>query len=716
VSGDVVSSPQPVARNRVLRMSLPRPVVETVLVLLGTLVFACYLVWPLPQHLGEWIFGYPGDSTGTISYLWLMAHHEGFHVLGSNHIELWGAPFGYSEDSSVNLTLSLTFVPAYLLAELGHEIAAYNLIIITGFAFSGAAMYWLVRWLGVARSVAAWSAVVYMVFPWHLEKAQGHAAYVHLESFPLLLLALLAWRRRPDWRHGALVVAAYASAWLTAGYFGLVATVAVAVLGTVIAADQLRVRRTFVALIRPAALGAAVLAVPAILFAASALGSGASPAAPVRTIAELSVYGARPWEYILPSYRHPYFGAEVGPWLLARLHGSNFSETSIYVGWVTIALAALWLVLALVRRRELPRDHGFATVGLFAVLVAAVIFSLPSPIWDGGPPGPSRLLFELTPYFRVPTRFIAVVMAALVPLAALGLERLVVRFQRPLHRIIFVAVVAGLSFWELSFVPPRLLTDIGIRPPEYTAVKRTPPGVLAEYPLVGMEIGLNSEYLFQQRLHDRPLLNGAPKGTFSDSVRETLIGPGDPSTAPSLAALGVSAVVVHGEFYPGSGFPPPPENLGSGFKEVARYPDGARVFRVVAKPAPAHARYTTGFGSSEIAGPRTTARWLTTERGRIEFTTVQPGRYTARFPVAAYERPQELVVHGAEGRKVIQVPSTGGTAEIPISLPEGRSWVDVTASPGLRSIPDGRRVSVYVGNWAFVPPGPAGSELKPFRG
>ena len=83
-------------------------------------------------------------------------------------------------------------------------------------------------------------AVVFMVFPWHLEKAQGHATYVHVEGFPLLLLALLAWRARPDWRRGLLVVAAYAFIWLTAGYFGLVATVALAVLGPVIAIGHIR--------------------------------------------------------------------------------------------------------------------------------------------------------------------------------------------------------------------------------------------------------------------------------------------------------------------------------------------------------------------------------------------------------------------------------------------------------------------------------------------
>jgi hypothetical protein len=677
--------------------------VEISVVLAATVALALYIVWPLPYHLDEWISGYPGDSTGFIAYLWAMAHGHGFNVVGTSHVDFWGAPFGYEEDSSVNLTIASTLFPSYLLAELGHEIAAYNLVVISGLALSGAAMYWLVRYLGAGRLAAGWSGVVFMVFPWHLEKAQGHAAYVHLEGFPLLLLALLAWRSRPDWRRGVLVVAAYAFIWLTAGYFGLVATVALVLLGPAIAIGHLRTQRPIRALGRSSALAGGLLAVPATLYVTAAAGEGGTGAVLQRRVEELLIYGARPWEYLVPSYRHPYFGDKVGPWLLENLHGSNFSETSLYVGWITIALAVFWLSAAVIRRSTLSAQNAFVAKAFLALIVAGLAFSLPSPLWTGGPVGPARLLWELTPYFRVPTRFIALVMTALVPLAALGLARLAARFERPILRVAFVGVVAAASFWELSFVPPRLLTDVGTPPAEYAAVERAPRGSLAEYPLVAQEFALNSEYLFWQRVHERPLLNGAPDGTFSDAVRETLVGPGDPATPPSLAALGVSVIVVHGDFYPGAGMPPPPEALGPGYRQIATYPDGSRVLRVVASPAPAHALYTSGFGPSEIAGPRTTARWLGADRGRIEFMTWRAGVYRARFSLAAYERPQRLHIAGFRGQSTLPAPPRGGSVELVLRLPRGRSWVEVSASPGLRPIPDGRRVSVYVGNWQFEP-------------
>ena len=94
------------------------------------------------------------------------------------------------------------------------------------------------------------------------------------------------------------------------------------------------------------------------MYAAAAAGEDGAGLVLARRTEELVVYGARPWEYLLPSYRHPYFGAEIGPWLLGHLHGSNFSETSLYVGWITIALAAFWLTFAVFRRSQLSSRTG----------------------------------------------------------------------------------------------------------------------------------------------------------------------------------------------------------------------------------------------------------------------------------------------------------------------------------------------------------------------
>ena len=172
---------------------------------------------------------------------------------------------------------------------------------------------------------------------------------------------------------------------------------------------------------------------------------------------------------------------------------------------------------------------------------------------------------------------------------------------------------------------------------------------------------------------------------------------------------------MHGDFYPGAGLPPPPEDLGTGYSEIARYPDGPRVLRVVARPAPAHALYTDGFGPSEIAGPQTTARWLVAERGR---SNSSPGGPASTEHASGCRRTNAPAAppRGLQRPAYGDGPALGRTAEVTMDLPRGRSWLEVSASPGLRPIPDGRSVSVYIGNWRFSSAPPVGAAVRPFRG
>ena len=223
----------------------------------------------------------------------------------------------------------------------------------------------------------------------------------------------------------------------------------------VLHARSLGWRRAFTRLVLA---GGTALAATGVLFVLTALGSTSEGVAPARNIGELSTYGARYWEYLLPSYRNPVFGDDVGSYLFAHLHGSNFSETSLYLGWLTITLAVLWLAIAVLRRRVLSPDQIVVSVALPLLVLVALLFSLPSPLPGTDVQTPARLLFELVPQFRVPTRFVVLVMTGLVCLGALGLEALRRSVLRlPFDRRLTSALAAGLcvaamgvSFLELS--------------------------------------------------------------------------------------------------------------------------------------------------------------------------------------------------------------------------------------------------------------------------
>ncbi len=95
-------------------------------------------------------------------------------------------------------------------------------------------MYVFVRWLGCSPLVAAWAAVAYMVFPAHLARTE-HASLLHFEVLALTLFAAAAAAARPSAVRLGLVGLAVLGAWLTSGYFGVMAAVGAVTLAVGIA-------------------------------------------------------------------------------------------------------------------------------------------------------------------------------------------------------------------------------------------------------------------------------------------------------------------------------------------------------------------------------------------------------------------------------------------------------------------------------------------------
>jgi hypothetical protein len=682
---------------------------EALVVLSGSFAFAVFLTWPLVFHLGTRIYGPPGDSTGEIYNLWSFAH-GGFHVFGVGHITATGAPFGWDQGNGVNVQRLWYIFPAYLAAKVIGEIAAYNLIVLTGLAFSGAAMYWLVRSVvhGPASPfVAAWAGFVYMVFPWHVVKAAGHAGLTHIEGFPLLLLAVLVWFRSPTLLRATAVVLATALLWLTSGYYGVAAMVALAVLLPVAAVSHRRRLGTRKAATGIISVGGGALFIVLLMSLFARLGNIDTGYFIARSEGDLIGYGARPWEYVLPAYSNPHFGT--AGWLTAHLHGSNFAESSLYVGWVTILLAGGWLLWAFAARRRLGSEPKFIGVGFAAVVAAALLFSLPSPIPHTSVPTPSRLVWEVASQFRVPTRFQALVMAGLVPLAALALagisKKAIVAFRSRAAAIAVCALFGLLSWFELSVASPGL-TALNLPPAEYLALQKAPPGIVAEYPLVALDEARNSDYTFWRRVDGRRLLNGAARGSFPNAVREGLVDPLAPGTAAALSALGVSTILVHADVYTSLGVPKQaPRNLGSGYRLLGRFPDGTSMWKVTAPPAPI-ATFRNGFGAPELTG-REPSRWLLANDGTIELYARRAGLYRASLGVVSYGQPRTVWIGGNGRSRRFVAPPGGGEFSLLLRVPAGQSILKVETRPGPEPIPDGRSVSVYMSNWQFAPAPPA---------
>ncbi len=668
-------------------------VVEGVLVAVGATAFVCALFWPLLSQLGTDAIGGDGsDAAGTIGWLWRL-QDEGYHLFGTTVHVLTGAPIGWEESNGLNLQWLLAYYPAYLGAKVVGEVAAYNLVVLTGYVLSGVTMYVLARYLRCSRLVAAWAGLVFIVFPWHLERAE-HASLVHLEILVLLLLALVATAEKPVALRFLLIGLATLAGWLTSGYFGVMAVIGACAFALAAAAlgggsNRLRlvIGTTVSALAATAVLG--------IGATSSGVGTGAGLN---REVEDLSVYGLRPTELVVP----PADNLVAGNWLesfhVGRLHGSTALETSNYVGLLTIVLALAWLAVAWRRRANLDRRLRLATAGLAGVLLAALAFSAPSPVGVFGHLfswGPSRVLWETRPRIS----------------RAVSLDnphRLRARSPRsarPPSRGIRTEPEGWLTERGSARAGPagrgrdgRFLRRARHRP-ERALAAHSPgsarvrsPVPLARRTCGRLPAGPAHLLLPLAASHGRPLVNGPGEGSFADRVRLTLVDPGAPGTAARLALLGVPTIVTWQDAldYETQSAPDVPNaSWGPGYELVERFPDGSSVWRVTAAPAPALVTFAAGFGEpiaptpgQEYAPVGLVGYPLDSRSGRgvVELSAREPGVIRLVLDAVPAQRTRALTLIGSDSERRFQLNGRTTVSTL-VEIPRGSSQLILQTSP-----------------------------------
>jgi hypothetical protein len=302
-------------------------------------------------------------------------------------------------------------------------------------------------------------------------------------------------------------------------------------------------------------------------------------------------------------------------------------------------------------------------------------------------------MFELVPAFRVLSRWNAFLMTALVPLAALGLQAGWTRLDRSARgrrlAVAMVAVAMIVSFFELAGHPARHRWRTVPVPAEYTALDQTPRGILAEYPL-----GYSDIYRIWQMRHGRPLLNGAPPDTTADSARLMLLDPTQPGTAQSLALLGVTAIGIHPHALVDAEVRPGDPARDTGYRLVGRFPDGASIWDVVARPAAAFVTLPGGFGKPVRQGSFV-GYPLTTAVGALDLQAKQAGVVRLSFdvvpPKGAHVR---LRLAGGNGGE--QAFELGGRAAVSalVAVPRGHSRLLLKVDPAPASANDAVLISV----------------------
>jgi hypothetical protein len=154
------------------------------------------ITFPLVFHLGDSIIGTDasGDSAWYVWYSWwvhqalAMGHDPAFtHLLYAltPRVEIFAA----STDNGVLGALLVTALS---------PLAAYNLLMLLGFALSGLAMYLLAHEFVRSRLACFVAGFLYSYTTDHFWRAEGHLSLASLEWLPLLVWRTFVFYRRPS--------------------------------------------------------------------------------------------------------------------------------------------------------------------------------------------------------------------------------------------------------------------------------------------------------------------------------------------------------------------------------------------------------------------------------------------------------------------------------------------------------------------------------------
>ncbi len=630
--------------------------------------------WPLVTRMGSATYGGQGDGWALIWQTWYRARH-GLSYFSSPVDSGLAWPFGLKIPSAPLLSNVTTEWPTVALIRLGAGgVLANNLVLMGVTVASALAMYAVARRLGARPAVAFWAGLVYIIAPWELDRVAIHLTLSFLAAFPLLLLGIVEWTRRPSWRAGALVVGATALAVYTHAYYGFAAgVVLVACLPIVLVAMARRPGRPRDLL----ALGTltAAIAVVAAPLAIAVTFQSAGISQQLNRPLHLTEWALDPRLLLLPSVENPVFGG-----FSRQVVGDNpvasqtTGELALYLGWVTLALAAVGIWAAVTRRTaRLPIVVAgvAAALGFGLALPATVNFPVLGPTSM-----PVSYAQHAVTFISTPARFFVLLLTAVIVMAALGLEVLVSGRSRRTARLIVAGAIV-FSLVELPVWVSGRVVDATTPPPVITAISRLVPAgePIIQYPSAVNGLPVSADQFFWQIVHGHPLVNGALTGSPEDAVREVVSDPTRAQTPSELALLGVHWATYEAQpvFFPRipeyHGIPRPEP----GFRVVERFPGGSMIMRVTAAPASEIVVLGEGFEAPE--GGRVDWRWIIGSHARLLVCATSAGPYRLRMRVRGFAVPRVIDVGGVR----VHAPTGGeGVAdEVPVRLDRGWQWVTI---------------------------------------
>jgi hypothetical protein len=584
----------------------------------------------------------------------------------------------------------LTDLPGRALARLVGPVAAYNVLVLATFPLSAATAYLLARWVVGSHLGAMVAGLAYAFLPFHVTQAAGHPHVAQTQWLPLYLLALWRCIDRPDLLRAALLLASAAAVALADLYGGFIAGVlspAALVaygVGSPTRPGERSLRRvaiTGLVLTAGAAAGLVVIHyfAPAVVLRP---GSLAFPRA------ELFVWSAKWWSYLIPPADHPLLGLSVREFWSRRGVGESLLEhQQVSVGGSLLVLGAvpLWLWI-----RGERSSLAVRSAPVLASLACVALLCSLSPERRIGPltfVRPSALLYEVAPMFRAYSRFGVVVGLMTALLAGAGAACLW-RWPTSAGRRAAVFLL-GLAVLEYAPFPPWRWRDVlPTRAHRWLAAQS---GSLRVLDCVPPSRG--SDSLALSLLGHEASVLGAP---IDDC--------GEPRLGDKLQAMDYTHIVVRPDSTLGRWLAahPAPEGLARG----PQFEDG-RILEVKAERPRVYVSEMLGFYPREYEGA-STWRWMG-QTGALRVTTREPASIVLELELKAFPR-QRRVEWFLDGRRMgeVEVAAEWRRYELPLGpLAPGETTLTL-ASSGAAILAndvlhneDPRALGLSVGKWRF---------------
>jgi len=464
------------------------------LVLLGYLVLALILSWPLLTHFSSHVVGY-GDVWQHLWNWWWVRN-----AVVIEHVDPYFSPYIFHPDG-VGLAgqcfAMLYKIPALPIQGLFGRVVLYNFVWLLSYVLSGYGAYRLGLYLTRDRQAAFLTGLCFAFSAFHVYHVWSHLN--NLEWLPFAVLSYVKLLRERKWVHGCYAGMFVALATLCSWYYLLFLLLFLFLL--LLSELACRPRTLAVAPVW-AGLGlsflvGAVILAPFVYPVVRELGGGAT----YFRIDVSDVFSADLAAFFTVGRDHPWFGRVIGP--LYERFRTHHTENVAYLGWPALFLCGYAFFRE--NKREVWR-------WLFLTVAFAVFCCGPYPQLFGriyrGVPLPFFFLDKigLLKTIRAPIRFLG--MAALGVSVLAGFGYAYIRRQRPdrqtrVRLFVFCCLVVFLD--SLAWFPSFPLQDTAVSPFYERMGEDTTDYAILDVPLPELA---NPWPLYTQGVHKKRMIGG----------------------------------------------------------------------------------------------------------------------------------------------------------------------------------------------------------------